>query len=195
MAEPEVRSDDQLSPSPREAAGTVEIAGGLSKGNAAAGRPRSSGAHLRTAASALGQWWKAMLLRAIGVTILWYVGLRLLHLTLAPVWALIAGAMTFVPHFGGVFSVLGPVFSVLLSGRDMERLAYVLGVYAVIAVVDQLLLQPLLMKRVSRVPIWVSILAPIALGMLIPFWGVLLAPPLLVVVYAFRKPKVRPSAG
>jgi predicted PurR-regulated permease PerM len=34
---------------------------------------------------------------------------------------------------------------------------------------------------------------PIVLGIVIPFWGVLLAPPLLAIVYAFRKPKRRPS--
>jgi predicted PurR-regulated permease PerM len=34
---------------------------------------------------------------------------------------------------------------------------------------------------------------PIVLGIVIPFWGVLLAPPLLAIVYAFRKPKQRVS--
>ena len=69
----------------------------------------------------------------------------------------------------------------------MERLLYLLGLYAVIVVIDQLFLQPLLMKRVTRVPIWASLLVPLVLGIVIPFWGVLLAPPLLAVVYAFRK--------
>ena len=58
--------------------------------------------------------------------------------------------------------------------------------YAAIAVLDGFLLQPYLMKRTAKVPIWASILAPIALGFAIPFWGVLLAPPILAVVYAYR---------
>ena len=157
------------------------------------GRPRpgrqQAVAHVKTAALALGNWWKAMSIRALAVAVLWWVGLELLHVALAPMWAVIGGVMTFVPHFGGVFSVMGPVFSVLVSGHDMLRLAYVLGLYAMIVVVDQLLLQPLLMKKVTRVPIWLSILAPIVLGLVIPFWGVLLAPPLLAIVYAFKKPK------
>jgi predicted PurR-regulated permease PerM len=66
------------------------------------------------------------------------------------------------------------------------RFIYLLMVFAVIVVVDGLVLQPYLMKRTARVPIWASILAPIVLGFLFPFWGVLLAPPLLAVVYAFR---------
>ncbi len=142
----------------------------------------------RTAGTALVGWWRAVSIEALCVAVLWLVGLLLLHVPLAPVWALIAGLMTFIPHFGGVLSLLGPVFAVLISGHDMYRLAMLLGLYAVIVVIDQLLLQPWLLKRVSRVPIWASILAPIVLGIVIPFWGVLLAPPLLAVIYAFRKP-------
>ncbi len=42
------------------------------------------------------------------------------------------------------------------------------------------------MKRTARVPIWASIVTPIVLGILIPFWGVLIAAPLLAVIYAYR---------
>jgi len=115
----------------------------------------------------------------------------LIHVPLAPVWALIAGLMTFIPNFGAIIGLLGPVFAIMVSGHDMERLLYLLGLYAVIVVIDQLLLQPLLMKRVTRVPIWASLLLPLILGVVIPFWGVLLAPPLLAIIYAFRKPPVQ----
>jgi len=33
---------------------------------------------------------------------------------------------------------------------------------------------------------WAAILVPVVLGFLIPFWGILLAPPLLAVVYAYK---------
>jgi predicted PurR-regulated permease PerM len=144
----------------------------------------------RTAGTALVNWWRAVSIEALCVAVMWWLGLYLLHVPLAPMWALIGGLMTFIPNFGGVIAVIGPVFSVLLSGHDEERLGFVLGLYAVIVVVDQLVLQPALMKRTARVPIWASILAPIVLGIVIPFWGVLLAPPLLAVVYAFRSRKI-----
>jgi predicted PurR-regulated permease PerM len=142
-----------------------------------------------TAKTALVNWWRAITLEGICVAVLWLVGLLLLHVPLAPMWALIAGLMVLVPNIGGVIAVCGPVLSVLLTGKDMYRLGLVLGLYALIVVIDQLLLQPWLMKRMNRVPIWASILVPIALGIIIPFWGILLAPPLLAVFYAFRKPK------
>ncbi len=147
---------------------------------------------VRTAGSAIANWWRAATLEALCVGALWWIGLVLLHVPLAPLWALIAAFASFIPHFGGVISVISPVLAVAVSGHDLYRLALVLGLYAVVVVLDQLLIQPLLLHRVTRVPIWASILTPILLGIVIPFWGVLLAPPLLAVVYAFRKPKSVP---
>lgn len=122
--------------------------------------------------------------------VLWWIGLALIHVPFAPLWAMIAALAAFIPHFGGVISVIGPVLAVALSGHDYDRLGLVLGLYAIIVILDQLVIQPVLLKRTTRVPVWLSILAPIALGIIIPFWGVLLAPPLLAVVFAFRrKPK------
>ena len=42
------------------------------------------------------------------------------------------------------------------------------------------------MRRTARVPIWASLIVPIALGMMIGFWGLLLAAPLLAVFFAYR---------
>jgi predicted PurR-regulated permease PerM len=153
---------------------------------------QKAGVHLRTAGTALVNWWRAVTIEGLCVAVLWLIGLLLLHVPLAPVWALIAGLMTLVPNFGGVIALLGPAFSILVSQPSMYRLCILLGMYAVIVVLDQLALQPLILKRVTRVPVWASILAPIVLGIVIPFWGILLAPPLLAVVYAFRRPRSLP---
>ena len=62
--------------------------------------------------------------------------------------------------------------------------------YAGIVLVDGFALQPYLMRRTAKVPIWASILVPVVLGFVIPFWGVLLAPPLLAVVYAYKRKRL-----
>ena len=152
----------------------------------------SPGGVARTAGTALVNWWRAATLEGLCVGILWWIGLALLHVPLAPLWALLAALAAFIPHFGGVISVIGPVLAVAFSGHDIARLGLVLGLYAVIVVLDQLLIQPLLLKQTTRVPVWASILCPILLGIVIPFWGVLLAPPLLAIVYAFRRPRTSP---
>lgn len=156
-------------------------------------RARTARDSARIAGTALVNWWRAVSIEALCVAVLWWIGLTLLGIPLAPVWALIGGLMTFVPNFGGVITVIFPVMMVLFSGRDLYRLGLVLGLYAAIVVIDQLVLQPWLLKRVTRVPIWASILIPILLGIIIPFWGVLLGPPLLAIVYAFRKHEPKPA--
>jgi len=148
---------------------------------------------LSKAGGALLHWLRAAILDALAVGILWLIGLWLLHVPWAPFWALIAALAQFIPHFGGMLALIGPSLSLLFAGRNWEQFALLLGLYAVIVLIDQLLIQPWLMKRTARVPIWASIFGPILLGIVIPFWGVLLAPPLLAILFAFRKPKPRPE--
>lgn len=145
--------------------------------------------HLRTTGSALKNWFIATLQDAAAVGAMWLIGLLILRVPLAFVWAIIGGACQFIPNFGPLIAVIGPALTTLFASQSdaMMHLLYVFMLYAIIAVIDGLVLQPYLMKRSNKVPIWASILAPIVLGIVIPFWGVLLAPPLLAVIYAYRR--------
>jgi predicted PurR-regulated permease PerM len=142
--------------------------------------------HLRTTGGALKHWLIAQLQDSLAVGVLWWAGLYFLHVPLAPLWALLAAVLQVVPHLGPALALIGPVLAAAFRFRDWQHLVAVLVLYAVIAIVDGLLLQPYIMRRSAKVPIWASILAPIVLGILWPFWGVLLAPPLLAVVYAYK---------
>lgn len=82
--------------------------------------------------------------------------------------------------------MLGPAITAAIHWTDFMHFLYVLILYAIIVVMDGLILQPYIMRRTAKVPIWASILAPLVLGFVVPFWGVLLAPPLLAVVYAYK---------
>ena len=142
--------------------------------------------HLRTTGGALKHWAVAQLQDSLAVGVLWLIGLSILHVPLAPMWALIAAILQIVPHFGPILGMLGPVLTAALKWMDWQHPLAVLTLYAVIVVIDGLLLQPYIMRRTAKVPIWASILSPIVLGVIWPFWGVLVAPPLLAVVYAYR---------
>ncbi len=144
------------------------------------------GQHLRLTGGALRNWLRAQIQDSVAVAALWLIGLWILHIPWAPLWALIAAVCQFVPHLGPVLGLLGPALAATLHFGDWEHPLYVLMLYAVIVTVDGFLLQPYLMKRTAKVPIWASILVPIVLGLLIPFWGFLLAPPLLAVIYAYK---------
>ena len=141
--------------------------------------------HLRITGGALHRWLVAQSYDALVVGGIWFLGLSILHVPWAPLWALLGGVLQFVPNIGPVLALIGPAFAALASG-GWERSLYVLILYAVIVVVDGLVLQPMLQRRMNRVPMWASLLTPIVLGILIPFWGVLLAAPLLAVLYAYK---------
>ena len=142
--------------------------------------------HFRITASALRRWAIAQLQDSLAVGLLWLLGLWIIGVPWTPLWALLAATLQIVPHFGPILGLLGPVLAATLHWHDWQHPLYVLILYAVIVVADGFLLQPYIMRRVARVPMWASILVPLVLGFVIPFWGFLLAPPLLAVVYAFK---------
>ncbi len=142
--------------------------------------------HLRTTAVALKRWLVAQTYDALSVAAMWLVGLWVLHVPFAPVWALLAFPLQFIPHLGPVLTLIGPAAAAALSG-GLYRFLYVLGLYALIVAIDGFVLQPMFMKRTARVPVWASILAPIVLGIFFSFWGVVVAAPLLAVIFAFRE--------
>ena len=145
--------------------------------------------HLRTTGVALKRWLQAQLYDAVAVGALWFIGLWLIGVPGAPLWAALGALLQFVPHLGPVIALIGPAIAAAFSGGGW-RFFDVLILYAVIVIVDGLVLQPLIMKRTARVPLWASILAPIVFGLIFSFWGVLIAAPLLAIIYAFRE-KVR----
>ena len=142
--------------------------------------------HLKTAGGALKRWFIGTLQDAAAVGALWLVGLLIVGVPWAPVWAVLGGLFQFVPNFGPVLSLIGPAMALLFSEADGMKYIYLLILFAAIAVADGLFIGPYFQRRQNRVPLWASIVTPIVLGIVIPFWGVLLAPPLLAVVYAFR---------
>ena len=152
------------------------------------------GRHARTTGSALKSWFIAQCMDSLAVALLWLIGLWIIHIPWAPVWAILAGLLQFIPNFGGPLAVIVPALLGALSS-DHYRFFYVLILFAVIMAADGLLLQPYIMKRTAKVPFWASLIAPIVLGTIIPFWGVLLAPPLLAIVFAFRNRKLTAKPG
>ncbi len=142
--------------------------------------------HIRTTGGALKNWLVATSYDALAVAALWLVGLLVIGVPWAPLWALLAGILQFVPHLGPVLGLIGPALAGLFTG-GFDRFLYVLILYAVVVVVDGLVFQPMFMKRRARVPVWASVLTPLVLGFFLNFWGVLLSAPLLAVVFAYRE--------
>jgi predicted PurR-regulated permease PerM len=154
-------------------------------------RQSNAMAHLRTAGRALRDWSRAVVIDCLIVGILWFIGLELIRVPLAPLWAIFGGLLQIIPTYGTMIALVGPVLAVALSGHDAWRLGLVLGLYAVIAILEGLVISPYVLHRNTRIPWWAALFGPILLGIVIPFWGVLLAPPLMAVIFAFKSPARR----
>ncbi len=150
--------------------------------------------HLEITWTALKHWFIAQAIDAAAVGILWLTGLLIIGIPLALLWAILGALLQFVPHLGPVLSLVGPAATAAIS-RGWMAMIYVLILYAGIVVIDGLVLQPLIMKRTAKVPIWASIVVPLVLGSLFSFWGLLLAPPLLAIIYAYREQRKRSIGG
>jgi predicted PurR-regulated permease PerM len=146
--------------------------------------PMTLGDHVRTTSGALKNWFFAQTQDALAVAALWLVGLLILHVPLWFVWTPLAFVFQYIPHYGPILSLVGPALAAGLSGGWL-RFLYVLILYVVIVIVDGFVLQPMLMKRAAKVPVWASIIIPLVMGFVIPFWGLLLAPPLLAVFFTY----------
>ncbi|HSY12117.1 MAG TPA: AI-2E family transporter [Verrucomicrobiae bacterium] len=141
--------------------------------------------HMNITGDALKRWFIAQCYNSLAIGALWWAGLWYLQVPFAPFWAVLAAGLQFIPHFGPVLAFFGPAIAALFN-EGFEGLLYVLILYGVVVVVDGLLLQPLIMRRTARVPIWASLIVPILLSFIFGFWGLLLAAPLLAVLYAYR---------
>lgn len=141
--------------------------------------------HLRTTGGALKQWFVVQTYDALAVGLLWFLGLLIIGVPWAPLWACLAAAFQFIPQVGPVLSLTGPSIAAGIDG-GLERMMFVFMLYAIIAIVDGLALQPYLMKRRARVPIWASIVTPLVLGLLFNVWGLLLSAPILAIIYAYK---------
>jgi predicted PurR-regulated permease PerM len=142
--------------------------------------------HLQITRRALWKWFLAQTLDCFCVALLWLIGLLALNVPWALFWAVLAAGFQWVPHVGGLLSLMGPLFTALIDGARWQTALYLLLLYVCIMLVDGLVLQPLLNRRMSKVPLWASIVVPVVLGYFLNFWGVLLSAPLLAVFYAVR---------
>src|SRR6266403_2337669 len=102
--------------------------------------------HLHTTGGALKSWLIAQAYDAVAVGILWLIGLLILGIPFAPLWAFLGGLLQFIPNIGPVLGLIGPAAAGLFSNKP-ESALYVLILYAIIAATDGLLLQPYLLKR------------------------------------------------
>jgi predicted PurR-regulated permease PerM len=140
-----------------------------------AGRHRADEVLLEV--SSVLRWWLiGKILSMVLVGVLTTVGLWWLDVPLALTFGLLAAALTFIPNFGPVLSVVPP--ALLALADEPTRAGYVVALYLAIQTVESYAVTPLIQRRTVSMPPALTIMSQIVLGVLVGGIGVAVATPL-----------------
>ncbi len=125
----------------------------------------------------IGQWMQGQLLLMIIVGLLVFLGLTILDVKHALLFAIIAGLLELIPLFGPILAAI-PAAAVGFSQGGVTLTLMVIGLYLIIQQFENHLLYPLVVNKVVGVPAMVVILALIVGAELAGFLGALLSVPI-----------------
>ena len=134
-----------------------------------------------SAGRALRAWVLGQLADMVVVGVMTGVGVSLIGLTSPLALGVLAGLLAFVPIVG---SIAGAVPGVLLAVQGgWELVAWTVLVYVVVQQVEGNLIYPFIQKRAVNLPPALTIFGVVVFGMLFGIMGVLVATPMMVVLF------------
>ncbi len=128
----------------------------------------------------ISSWFRGQLMTATILAILTYIGLSILGVPYAFMLSLLALVMGLVP-FGIALAGLISIGVAYLYG-DIQTAIWVLVMYVVLQQLENQVLQPLIIRKLTGVPAAVILIALVVAGSLWGFLGVILAIPLAVTI-------------
>lgn len=144
----------------------------------------------------IGQWMQGQLLLMLIVGLLVFLGLTILGVRHAFLFAIIAGLFELIPLFGPILSSI-PAILVAFADGGITPALMVAGLYIIIQQFENHLIYPLVVNKVVGVPAMVVILALIIGAQLGGFLGALLSVPLaaalMELVHDFKHQNAAPN--
>jgi predicted PurR-regulated permease PerM len=130
-------------------------------------------------------WMLGQLVPMVAITILTFIGLKLLKIPMAGTLAILAGLFNFIPNFGPLFSLVPATLLALTVSP--EKALWVVGLYMVAQTLEGYILTPLVQKKMVLLPPALTISVQVLLGILVGALGIALAAPLTAVVLVLVK--------
>jgi predicted PurR-regulated permease PerM len=125
-------------------------------------------------------WMQGLLVNMLVNGVLLYIGLRIIGLDYALVFAVLTGLFTVIPYFGAIAAGVPPVIFAL--SNSLEQALLVLGIYILTHEIESNVSVPLVMaNRVRLHPAMVAI-GVVIVGALFGFIGLFVAVPILSLV-------------
>jgi len=132
----------------------------------------------------IGQWMKGQIILGFIIAVLVYLGLLILGVKYALLFAIIAGLFELIPIFGPILSAILPVLVGFVDGGWVLALL-VVGLFVIIQQLENNLIYPLVVTKVVGIPSILVIIAIISGWILAGFLGVVLAVPLSAILQEF----------
>lgn len=139
----------------------------------------------RRAERKIGLWLQGQILLGVLVGILVYLGLTILGVKYALVFAIIAAIFELIPIFGPIMASIPAIGVAFLQSPTLGIMT--IGLYLIIQQFENHLIYPLVVKKIIGIPPIIVILALIIGGELGGFFGVLLAIPVATVLMELSK--------
>ncbi len=128
----------------------------------------------------LKDWLKVQLIGMAFIGIATAIGLLIIGIPMVLTLALIAAIFNFIPNFGTLLALIPAVLIGLTHG--MGTTLIIICIYTFIQFLQNAIQQPLIQTKMINIPPALSITSQIALGLLVGFWGILLATPVLIII-------------
>lgn len=129
-------------------------------------------------------WAKGQFILALIVGVFIYIGLSIIGMENAFLFAMLAGVGEIIPVVGMMIATVPAVLVALLAGGPPLAIT-VLIFYVLVIQFENHILTPLIVKRVVGIPSVVVIISLVVGGTLAGFWGVLLAVPVAATIMEF----------
>lgn len=128
----------------------------------------------------LKKWLEGAIIGFFFIAILTGIGLLIIGMPLVLTLALIAGLLNFIPNFGPLIALIPAVLIALMHSPTTAII--VAAMYTFIQILQTSITQPIIQKKMVNIPPALTVIGQVGLGILVGFWGVLLAVPVVVIL-------------
>ncbi|MCX6721200.1 MAG: AI-2E family transporter [Candidatus Staskawiczbacteria bacterium] len=132
-------------------------------------------------------WFGARLIACLFVGIASYIIFYLFGIQYALILALISGILNFIPYIGPWITTFILLAFIAVSSGSWLTVIYVLAAIVIIQEVENKLLTPLLMKKMTDLPAVLVLMSMLIGGKVFGFTGLIFAVPVAGIIYEFLR--------
>ncbi|HEX8249456.1 MAG TPA: AI-2E family transporter [Pyrinomonadaceae bacterium] len=133
-----------------------------------------------TIGETLQMWLVGKVASMLFIGLLTWVGLWIIGVPLSFTLGLIAGLLSFIPNFGPILSAVPAILLAFIASPISA--VYVIGLYVGVQLIESNVVTPIIERETVELPPALTIVAQLALSVLIGGLGLVLATPILAVI-------------